>query len=175
MKKFTSVFLFVLCTTVAVAQEGTAPKTVIKLNPLGAIFGNATMGFEFTTSAKNSINILPTFGSIKVNDVKYTSLGLGAEYRFYSKTDAPKGFYFAPGLRYLGGKVRDDNDELKFTTIVGKAVIGNQWIFKSGFVIDLNGGIGYRDFKYSGNTSGFSELTGAGITPELSFSLGYAF
>lgn len=54
-------------------------------------------------------------------------------------------------------------------------MVGNQWIFGSGFVIDLGGGIGYRSFKYDDNSGVFTGLKGSGVIPELSFSIGYAF
>jgi hypothetical protein len=66
-------------------------------------------------------------------------------------------------------------DELKFSSFGGKAVLGKQWIFDSGFTLDLNGGIGYRTLDYKGNTNVFSDIRTSGIVPELSFSLGYAF
>jgi hypothetical protein len=101
MKKISILFAALTLAGFAIAQKSDGAKTVIKLNPLGAIFGNASLGFEFKTSAKNSINILPTFGSTKVDDVKYSNFGLGVEYRIYSQGEAPKGFYFAPGLRFF--------------------------------------------------------------------------
>jgi Protein of unknown function (DUF3575) len=182
MKKvIVSIFALAL-TTGAIAQKGgeAGPQNVIKVNPLGLIFGQASLGYERAISEKSSFVIAPSFGGFKLGGFKYNQFGLGAEYRFYlSKTKmAPEGFYAAPGAFFSSGKVQESATDTKvnFTSFGGKAVIGNQWIFKSGFVIDLNGGIQVSSFKYKDNNSSvFSGLKGSGVFPALAFSIGYAF
>lgn len=181
MKKLIVLVAAVALTTSALAQkEGTGIKNVIKLNPLGFLFGQASLGYERAINDKSSFMISPTFGGLKLGGFKYSQFGLGAEYRFYlSKTKtAPEGFYAAPGVNFSTGKVKEDGNsiEAKFNSFGVKGVIGNQWIFNSGFVIDLNGGIQYSNFKYSDNdNSVFNSLKGSGIFPALTFAIGYAF
>jgi Protein of unknown function (DUF3575) len=188
MKKVIVSLVAVIATVGAFAQKGGSeggPQNVIKVNPLGLIFGAANVAYERALNEKSSIVIAPSFGGFKLGGFKYSQFGLGAEYRFYlSKTKtAPEGFYAAPGLGFTTGKTKVEDffgsgsePEAKFTSFGGKVVIGNQWIFNSGFTIDLNGGISYQSFSYKDNENTlFTGLKGNGIFPSLAFSIGYAF
>ncbi len=181
MKKVIFALTIVLASTGAFAQKDNGAKSnVIKANPLGFIFGQASVSFEHAINEKSSFVISPLFGGFKFGGFKYSNFGAGAEYRIYfsnTKT-APEGFYAAPGVSFTSGKIKEDGSstEAKFTAFGAKAVIGNQWIFNSGFVIDLNGGISYNSFKYKDNTDPtFSSLKGSGVFPSLSFAIGYNF
>jgi hypothetical protein len=180
MKKIILCLSVCIITVNAIAQKSDVKPNVIKVNPLGIVVGQASVAFEHAIGEKNSVVIAPTFGGYKLAGFKYSAFGIGAEYRFYisnTKT-APAGFYAAPGLGFNSGKVKESssNTEAKFTTFNVKAVIGNQWIFPSGFVIDLNGGIQYGTYKYTDNSSSvFSGLKASGVFPALNFSLGYNF
>lgn len=165
----------------AQSDELSENQNIIKVNPLGLLFGSATIGYERALGEKSSILILPSYGKLKLEGFKYSQVGIGAEYRFYlsSSKSAPNGIYAAPGISYYSGKVtiNDGNGdhESKFASFGAKAVFGNQWIFNSGFVIDLNGGISYQNFKYKNTTGVFSDLKVNGVFPTLNFSIGYNF
>jgi hypothetical protein len=182
MRKVLFVAMMFLGAMTANAQEGKG-QNVIKINPLGLLFGSANVGFERALNEKSSVVIAPQFGGFKFGGVKYSSVGLGAQYRFYlSKTKtAPEGFYAAPGLNFVSGKVKwddlDTKEEVKYSSFGVGALVGNQWIFKSRFVIDLGGGLMYQNFSYKDEEGDaeFSSLKGGGIFPALSFSLGYNF
>jgi len=184
MRKISFVLAFLAVGFFANAQdEGTSPN-VVKINPLGLIFGSANLAYERALNEKSSFVIAPQFGGFKLGGFKYSSFGAGAQYRFYfsdSKT-APEGFYAGPGIGFTSGKVKiedfmgsGDEDETKFTSFGGNVMIGNQWIFNSGFVIDLGGGISYQKFSYKDEGGSFSTLKASGILPALSFSIGYNF
>lgn len=182
MKKVMFVLAFIAGSFVLKAQDG--PLNVIKVNPLGLLFGSANVAYERVVSEKGSVVFAPQFGGFKLGGVKYSSFGAGAEYRLHlSNTKInPEGLYVAPGLAFTSGKVKSNGElfndsETKFTSFGGKAVIGNQWIFDSGFVIDLNGGVSYQKFNYKDgkDNDGSGTLKASGILPALSFSIGYAF
>jgi hypothetical protein len=178
MKKV--ILSLLLATGMAVfANAQNAPTNVVKVNPLGFVFGSANVAYEKALTPKTSFVIAPSFGAFKLGGFKYSSYGLGAEYRFYlSKTSAaPEGFYAAPGVGFTAGRVKEDesNSKVKFTSFGGKAVIGNQWIFKSGFTLDLNGGVQFNSFSYKDNNGDFVGLKASGVFPALGFSIGYAF
>jgi len=182
MKKVLVLIAVVALSTSVFAQTGGngGRKNVVKVNPLGLVFGSANVAYERAINEKNSVVLSPTFGFFNFGGFKYSSFGFGGEYRFYlskSKT-APEGFYAAPGVGFTAGKVKEKgtSTEAKFTSFYGKAIVGNQWIFGSGFTLDLNAGINYSTFSYKDNNSStFSGLKGNGIFPALGFSLGYAF
>ncbi len=165
-------------------QDDASSPNVIKVNPLGLVFGSANVAYERAINEKSSFVIAPQFGGFKLGGVKYSSFGAGAQYRFYlsGSKSAPEGLWAGPGLNYLNGKVKFDDimgngedEETKFSAFGGNVMIGNQWIFNSGFVIDLGGGISYQKFSYKDEEGSFSTLKASGVLPALSFSIGYNF
>ena len=181
MKKVVFSAAILLFSTALFAQSDVQPN-VIKLNPLGAVIGSVNIGFEHALNDQSSVVILPSFGMIKSSGFKYTTYGIGAEYRFYFKETAPKGTYVAPGVSAQFGtaKIEDsnggDNSKTNISGFSAKAIIGHQWIWNSGFVLDLNGGIQYVNFNFkdkSGDFAGKNALSG--VLPALSVSFGYNF
>ena len=180
MKKIIALTLIFSSFSTLMFAQKSGKKNVVKINPFGLFFGNASLSYERALNDKNSVVISPTFGDLKVDNYKYSSFGLGAEYRFYTREEAPEGFYLSPGVGFSSGKVKlensTSNNEANSTGIYIKGVLGKQWIWDSGFTLDLNGGIQYANYKYTGNAnSAFNDLRGSGIFPTLSFSLGYNF
>lgn len=177
MKKFS--LLAILSIAFALNGFSQEVKNVVKINPLGAIFGSANLAYERAVTEKSSIVIAPSFGFLSSAGFKYTTYGLGAEYRFYFSKEkaAPAGFYGAPGVGYSFGQAKStESDGTEKTSVSGvnvKGIVGYQWIWNSGFSLDLNGGIQYVNFKFS--DSDFSGTPLSGILPTLGFSLGYAF
>lgn len=164
------------------AQDAEASKqNVIKINPLGALFGSANLAYERAISDKSSFVIAPSFGFFKNGGYKYTTYGLGLEYRFYlsgSKT-APAGFYVGPGVGYTFGQAKYEDfmgtgdDKTSVSGLSAKGVLGHQWIWSSGFTLDLNAGIQYFNLKFK--DEGFTGEPFSGILPALGFGLGYNF
>jgi hypothetical protein len=182
MRKVLFAAVLFLGALTANAQEEGNGQNVIKVNPLGLLFGSANVGYERALSEKSSFVIAPQFGGFKFGGVKYSSFGAGAQYRaYFSKTKtAPEGFYAAPAVSFVSGKVKvddgmDNKEETKFSSFGAGAMVGNQWIFNSGFVIDLGGGIMYQKFNYKDNEDNSFALKGSGVLPALSFSIRYNF
>src|SRR6266498_3746046 len=104
MKKF--LFVAVIAIIGLSVQAQNAGKTnIVKINPLGLLFGSASVAYEKAITEKSSFWIAPQFGGFKLGGIKYTSFGGGAGYRFYlsnSKT-APAGFWAGPGVNFTGG------------------------------------------------------------------------
>lgn len=183
MKKLMS--LLALVTILSICAKAQDQKNVIKANPLGLLFGSANLSYERALTEKSSIAVSPSFGSYKLGGFKYSSVGLGAEYRFYlsSSKNAPEGVYVSPAISYTSGKVSYEDaffgtavSDAKFGGLQVKGVFGKQWIWDSGFTIDLNGGISYINFSYTDNSNtAFSGLKGSGVLPTLAFGIGYAF
>ena len=181
MKKIIFSTAIVLFSTAVFAQSDVQPN-VIKVNPLGFLIGSANLGYEHALSEQSSIVILPSFGMLKSGGFKYSDYGLGAEYRIYFTGSAPKGTYVAPGASALFGTAKVDYSDgssaskTNISGFSGKAVIGHQWIWNSGFVLDLNGGIQYTSFTFKDKTGDFAgQAAFSGILPALSVSIGYNF
>lgn len=181
MKKVIFSAALFLFSTAIFAQSDVQPN-VIKINPLGAFFGSANLGFEHALNEQSSVVILPSFGMLKSAGFKYTTYGIGAEYRFYFTGSAPRGTYVAPGANAVFGTAKiensdgSDNSKTNITGFLAKAVIGHQWIWNSGFVLDLNGGVQYLDLKFKDKTGDFANVNAfSGILPTLNVSIGYNF
>ena len=150
---------------------------VIKVNPLGLLFGSANLSYEKALTTKSALQINASITSLSVMSTKYSGFGIGADYKLYlsASKDAPRGMYFAPGLSFSSITVKNDMGDKGTGSIFAlKGVIGHQWIWNSGFSLDLNGGIAYY-LNGDININGDSYSKFSGIMPALGLSLGYAW
>ncbi|MEP6675728.1 MAG: DUF3575 domain-containing protein [Ferruginibacter sp.] len=178
------VFLFAMtATTVSFAQykgghsDGPDKMNVIKINPLGLLFGSANVSFERVLNEKSSLQVDVAFGGLSVGGVKYTNLGAGLDYKYYvsNSKSAPEGFYVQPGVGFYSVKVKDPTETVTGSGFTIKGIVGNQWVWNSGFSLDLFGGVNYyAGGKIKGN-NGVEYTKFSGALPALGVSLGYAF
>jgi hypothetical protein len=183
MKNLFLTAALLLIGTAALAQfkggnDGSDKKNVIKINPIGFLFGNASVGFERAINDNSAIQVNGSFGGISLGGVKYTNVGFGIDYKYYFAKDksAPLGFYASPGVGFYSVKVKEaGGTSVSGSGFIIKGVIGNQWIWDSGFSLDLFGGINfYAGGKIKG--SGGVEYTKYnGVLPALGLGIGYAF
>ncbi|MBS1510983.1 MAG: DUF3575 domain-containing protein [Bacteroidetes bacterium] len=174
--------IFTLCvcafTTAAMAQDGETGKNVVKLNPLGLLFGSANASYERALNEKSSVQVDAAFGALSVGGVKYTNLGGAVEYKYYlsKSAEAPKGFYVAPGAGFYSLKVKTiDGESITGSGFVGKGLVGKQWIWNSGFVVDLFGGINYYAGGKIKDNTGAEYTKFSGVLPAVGVSLGFNF
>ena len=138
-----------------------AQSKVIKVNPLGLAFGIANAGFEFATTDTQTA----TISAIYFDVLDITGFGAGAEYRFYFKGEAIKGWHAGPSLGYFS--LEDDSDNSASVFSVGGEV-GHQWVFGESFALDVFGGYGA--------IIGGDELSGlSGSSASFGVSIGYAW
>ena len=152
-------------------------KNVVKVNPLGLLFGLANVSYEYVLSEKSSVQGNIQFGGRSSGNIKTTFAGAGVDYKFYlshTKT-APKGFYASPGVGFYALTVKDGTSKYTGSGLLIKGVVGNQWVWESGFSLDLFGGINYLAGNKVSGTGGVTYDTFSGTLPALGVSLGYAF
>lgn len=150
---------------------------VIKVNPLGLIFGNASVSFERVINPKSAFQVNLLFGSRTFYSTqKYVNFGAGVDYRFYlsKNQEAPRGVYVSPGLGFNSTKVTSGGDTFKGSGLIAKGVLGNQWVFKNQFVIDLFAGASYY-FNGDLGANGVSYSKFSGTIPVLGVGIGYNF
>jgi hypothetical protein len=167
-----------------------AKKNVVKINPLGFIWGVGTASYERAVKKNQSIAISPTFGFFSRGYSKYTIFGLSGEYRLYlsHSKDAPAGMYFSPGLGYISGTLKYHDIEYdanfmpvtvtykdKVSGVIVKALLGHQWCWSSGFCLDLNAGFQYLGLNEKDNNGYSDDEAFKGILPALSVSFGFNF
>jgi hypothetical protein len=174
--------LFIAIIAIAGLGKLNAQEQIIKINPLAILRGTDLVSYERAIGEKTSFQISGAIGGFEIGDTKYTSIGAGAQYRFYFE-EALKGLYAAADVSFQGGSAEfnslilpNTKEKTDFTSLNIGGKVGHQWIWENGFSFELNLGIGYRSFNYdTSDTSALSDLKGSGILPSFRLSLGYAF
>jgi len=159
---------------VAFAFGINAQSNVIKTNPLGLAFGFFNATYERVLGTTSSVLIRGQYMyKLLGEEVNLAGAGLGYRYYFtHAKKPVPGGFYINPQASFSFGKITDEFDEEYSATTMGfGAEIGYQWVWNSGFVLDL--GIGPMYTIAKGGNSEDADLKG--IMPSATLAIGYAF
>ncbi len=164
-----------------------AQENVIKVNPLAVLGGTDLVSYERVLGEHTSGIISAAIGGFKLGDVKYSSFGAGLQYRYYFE-EVLDGWYGGAIVSYQNGKTEIDNgifggssndDEFDFTSIGGGLKVGHQWVWDSGFSLDLNIGASYKSFDYdfTDDTSATTQdlFKASGTLPTFGFGVGYAW
>jgi hypothetical protein len=156
-----------------------AQDNVVKVNPLSFFGGSDLVSYERKLTDNISGLVGLGYSSFSLSSYKYTSYGTELQGRYYFK-DVLEGFYGGAQAGLNLGKAKLDagfiSSDVSYTSIRLGAKAGYQWIWKSGFALDLNLGFGYNTFSYNaGAGSSTAGLSGGGIRPNLGFGIGYAF
>jgi len=160
------------------AQEASG---VIKVNPVGFIFGVFNGTYEKALNEKSSIAVGASY--FNWSNLNISGFGASAEYRFYfsNNSEAPHGMFAAPildleSLSYsykdinvdpVTGEITTDSGTDSVFSIGGGVKAGHQWIWDSGIALDLYFGYGYRSAK-------FKNYDYSGGYPILGLAIGYA-
>lgn len=158
---------------VAFAFGINAQSNVIKTNPLGLAFGNFNATYERVFGTTSSLLVRGQYMyKLLGADVSLAGAGLGYRYYFtHANKPVPGGFYINPQASFSFGKITDDLDEEYSATTMGfGAEIGYQWLWDSGFVLDLGIGPMYTIAKGAN-----SENDLKGIFPSATLAIGFAF
>ncbi len=174
----------IILSAVAVMAFGftNAQENIIKANPLSLIGGTDLVSFEHKIGDNTSLLVGVGVGGFKIGDSKYSNLGGEIQYRYYFE-EALKGFYAGGQAGYSAGKVKTEfgsifgssRSETNFGALKVGAKGGYQWVWGSGFSLDLNLGLAYNNFSYKDSNSSVSSLKASGVLPNFGFALGYAF
>ena len=176
----------IILTAIAVFAFGfaNAQENIIKANPLALLGGTDMVSFEHKLGDNTSLVFGAGIGGFKIGGAKYSNMGAEVQYRYYFN-EALKGLYAGGQVGYSSGKVKLDNyfafssptttSETKFSSFKLGAKGGYQWVWDSGFSLDLNLGFAYNNFSYKSSDLAFSSLKARGVLPNFGFGLGYAF
>jgi hypothetical protein len=171
MKKLFFTAVALLAFTFAQAQENS-----IKFNPLALLGGTDLVSFEHRLSDRGTGIIGAGLSGFKIGDAKYSSFGGELQYRYYFD-EALSRWYVGGQAAYISGKVELENtsEETNFSGFAIGGKVGYQWLWDSGFTLDLNLGIANNSFNYDSKDGSFSTLETSGVLPNLGFALGYSF
>ena len=166
MKKL-FISLALLCTVIG----SSAQTNIIKTNPITFAFGNFNATYEKVINSSSSLIFKGQY-MYKLLGLDVNLGGVGFGYRYYFthlKKEVPTGFYINPQASFSFGSAKVDNGtkESMSTTALG-AEIGYQWVWSSGFTLDL--GIGPMQ-----NFVSINGVSASGLLPSATLSIGYAF
>ncbi|WP_420461196.1 DUF3575 domain-containing protein [Neolewinella sp.] len=136
-------FFFLACVT-ATAQVDA------KLNAGSAIFGGLGLAAEFPLGAQSAVSIGAGYSGLGISfdnkdEYSYRNLRLIPEYRYYFAPRKTMDRFFVGGYGKLGRLTGIDRDTDERVT-TGRAALGilagHKWVAPSGFVFELNAGLG---------------------------------
>jgi hypothetical protein len=170
------VFLKNVASAQVPGQEATERTRVIKANALSVFAGGMTMFYEQAVAPARSFQLAVHSGAIKPWAALYRTRyrSLAPELRFYTgSSEAPRGFYLGPYLKYQHLQRTYDNSSLtEGSSGLGAGIIaGRQWVRRRGFVMDFFGGLGY----YVIHSSFDHSVDPTRLDARVGVSLGYGF
>lgn len=204
--KLSLFFLTIFFTSISFAQNGkkmsTTHTNIVKIGTNTFFEGDEfpfNVSWETKVANRQSLQITLAPRLYKNNYGNTSGLGLGLAYRKYISKgrEGLQGLYFSPQVKY--GVLKDKQVYSDYIstgpntppTIIEKTsnfkvnslnvgiLFGKQWVYKSGFSLDISGGIGFYNNKYSGdNTNNFyyrNNENEYGISPTINIGVGYAF
>ena len=163
-------------------QSVDAQAGVVKVNPLGLLFGSANAGFEYGFSDKFSAEANLNYSSTNATlgseaDVSFSGIGGGLAIRYYFTSKGfLDGLYLSPNFSIGSTSGSSSSGEEASVDVSALGLMfGRQWVFgddPSGFALDLGLGVANYSISTDGDISGF-DLDG--ILPQARIALGYAF
>lgn len=180
---FAAATLMVMPLQEAEAQAQQPKRAVIKVNPLSAfaLTGSGFLEYAITDNMSAQLGAFTT--GVSISNVKFKGYGFTPEVRYYFSENkvAPMGPYVAGYGRIQNFKLTvEKKDEegrdysATYAPIGLGAAIGNQWIFNSGFTLDVFLGAGYNGGNLKVNV-GTEEDFDAGILGDMIMGGGFAF
>lgn len=175
MKPNFSIFVLLLLFFSFSLQAQKDPKpdafpNIIKVNPISLAFGNINVTYERAINSATSVQISANYW-YKILGTEVQGVGVRVGYRFYITNrvkDAPEGFYAGPQLSFNSLKERSTKESVNAFGV--GAILGYQWIFRSGVTLDIGAGPIYQFAEET--TSGTSYQ---GFLPNISIAVGFNF
>jgi hypothetical protein len=172
MKKIILSAVTIMTIGFASAQENS-----VKANPLSLFGGTDLVSFEHKLGYQTSGVVGIGISSFNLGGAKYSSLGGELQYRYYFD-EALYGWYAGGQIGYSAGKVTIDgysDYETNYSAFKLGPKGGYQFLWDSGFTLDLNLGFAYNKFSYADSNGSFSTLKASGLLPNFGLGLGYSF
>lgn len=162
-------------TTKTMAQE---VKNTFKVNPLSALFRTGSLFYERAVSPQSTIQLGFAFTGLKLDETKFRGLALTPEYRYFIKKKAPVGIYIAPFAKYQNYSITDAEDSGSYTSFGGGLSLGRQWVYNSGFVLDMFFGPSFNSGTYTAESGSQQVDINGGIDGfglRVGIALGFGF
>lgn len=152
-----------------------AQQNSVKVNPFAILGGSDMVSYERAIDENSTIGVGTGFSSYKVMDAKYSSIAASVFYRYYFK-EALKGWYANAGVNYYNGKTTlEGYADNKYNSFGVSGKMGYQFLWDSGFTLDLNAGLTYRNYKYDNADVDSNTFKASGVGPAFGIALGYSW
>jgi hypothetical protein len=178
MKK--ALVLIIFCVILSNAWSQTEQKNILKFNPFSFLLSTGSVFYEHKIDDMSSWQLGLAY--VGYADLSSTLSGIAVtpEYRMYFNKDAISGMYIAPFLRYQNFKMTNEmNATAKYTSFGGGILLGRQWVYRKGFVLDAFAGPIYNAGQLSNisdaaifNKPGFG-FDGFGIRAGIALGFGF--
>jgi hypothetical protein len=167
----------------AYAQSQNPGRAVIKVNPLSALTLTGSGFVEYAVTDNVSLQFGAFTTGLTVSNVKFKGYGFTPEVRYYLSENkvAPMGPYLAGYGRIQNFRLSVEKEDSEGVTreysatyvpIGLGAAVGNQWIFNSGFTLDVFLGAGYNGGSLKVN-AGTKEDFDTGIIGDMILGGGF--
>ena len=177
------------------AAAAQAQNNVVKINAVSLVVQTGSVFWEHQIAVDRSLNL----GAFVTNyndkhsgtvssETQFKGFGLTGEYRFHSGTEALRGFFIGPYLRFQHFNFTETStflsnapkqDKATLTTFGGGGVLGWQGIIAGHFSIEPFLGVGYAAGSVDNlsDNQGTLDIRGGIVGFELrpGLSIGYAF
>lgn len=165
MKKLSLVILVTIIFSSSVMSQ----ENIVKINPLGLVFGAFEVGYERVLNDNQSLQVDLAFVSFDDLGQDYTGFGAGLQYRFYVQKakEAPIGWFVGPFASYSSASSNDFN----VSNFGAGGIIGYQWHWNP-ITLDIYGGPAY--FSVDADDPNF-DFQSDGIGARIGLSLGFGF
>jgi hypothetical protein len=172
MKRFVLVFglsLAIIFQSYA-QDDGENLPNVIKVNPIALAFGNFNMSYQRALGKAHAVQIGANYW-YRIFGTDVSGIGVRAGYQFFLTTrtkDAPEGFYIGPQVSF--NSITEKETDTSVTAFGVGAMLGYQWVWKSGLCLDLGAGPIYQFASESETTTSYQ-----GFLPNVTIALGFNF
>lgn len=179
MVRKSAIAVMLLVAGVVGSNEAAAYDMNVRVNPLGLAFG--IIGAEVDFKVGESMTVGPSLGilSTSLGTTSLNAYQIGARANFYLSGPAiSDGWFAAPYASFLPMTIKSGNASASWSSFSAGALFGYQWVWESGFNMDVGLGASYYSTASSVTADDGSSLSVpgfSGILPAFEWSVGYAF
>jgi hypothetical protein len=164
----------------AAAAKSRARQHAITVNPLGLAFGLGNLTYEQAINKQNSWLAGASFANWGIAGNSISVIGALASYRWWFENDKPiSGWFLGPELQVVNVNwnysVLNKDYTANGLMFGGGGQGGYQWVFNSGFTLNLGLSMGYLAGSVSSNVAGAPTLGFGGTYVSGNLGLGVAF
>ncbi len=165
----------------AVKSTDSARSTAFNLRfaPLGFIFGSYSLNFDFAVGDRITVGPYLNYFNYNLLGLGISSVGGGVAMMYYlSGPRLSSSWYLSPEVGFGANSLSLNGATSSVAGLQARATVGYQWVWRSGFNLQLGAGVQYSSMSATQKVGGQeTQVTGGavGVGPAFDFMLGQAF